>query len=221
MSDVTRFELDAEVRCSDGPCGHLRRVVVDPVARAVTHLVVEPDQRWGLGRLVPVETVETANPQVTLSCTRTEFDDFEHAEESQFLPGASGEMGYGSEQMLFWPYYGLDGLAGFGGNALQPVLHDKVPAGEVEVRRGDQVHATDGNIGRVQGLVIDPKDDHVTHVLLQEGHLWGRKQVAIPISAVETVEDGIRLTLTKDDVQNLPEVDLDHGPLGSSAPLPN
>jgi hypothetical protein len=25
---------------------------------------------------------------------------------------------------------------------------------------------------------------HVTHVLLQEGHLWGRKEVAIPITAV-------------------------------------
>lgn len=129
MSDVQRFELDAEVRCSDGPCGQLRRVVVDPVARAVTHLVVEPAERWGLGRLVAVDTVEAANPEVTLRCTRSEFDSFEHAEESQFLPGPSGEMGYGSEQMLFWPYYGLDiprmdGLAGFGGNAVQPVLHD-------------------------------------------------------------------------------------------------
>lgn len=223
---VTRFELDGEVRCSDGPCGQLRRVVVDPVARTVTHLVVEPAQRWGLGRLVPVDAVDTANPEVTLRCTRTEFDDFEHAEESQFLPGPSGELGYGSEQMLFWAYYGLDGgrtdgLTGFGGNAVQPVLYDTVPVGEVEVRRGDQVHATDGNIGRVQGLVIDRHDHHVTHVLLQEGHLWGRKQVAIPISAVESVDDGIRLTLTKSDVQKLPEVDLHHGPLGSSAPLPD
>lgn len=61
----------------------------------------------------------------------------------------------------------------------------------------------------------------MTHVLLHEGHLWGRKQVAIPISAVEAVDDGIRLTLTKGEVQKLPEVDLDHGPLGSSAPLPD
>ena len=196
-------------------------MVVDPVARAVTHLVVEPAQRWGLGRLVPVDMVEAANPKVTLRCTRTEFEHFENAEESQFLPGPSGEMGCGLEQMLFWPYYGLNGLAGIGGNAVHPILLDRVPVGEVEVRRGEQVQATDGNIGRVQGLVVDPHDHHVTHVLLQEGHLWGRKQVAIPISAVATVDDGIRLTLTKDDVQKLPEVDLDHGPLGSSAPLPD
>jgi hypothetical protein len=67
------------------------------------------------------------------------------------------------------------------------ITYDRVPVGEVEVRRGDHVDATDGAIGRVQGLVIDPSDHHVTHVLLDEGHLWGEKRVAIPISAVTRV----------------------------------
>ena len=42
--------------------------------------------------------------------------------------------------------------------------------------RGDPVHALDGEIGRVQGLLVDPDDHRVTHVLLEEGHLWGRKK---------------------------------------------
>jgi sporulation protein YlmC with PRC-barrel domain len=87
---------------------------------------------------------------------------------------------------------------------------DRVPVGEVEVRRGDHVHATDGSIGRVQGLVVDPSDHHVTHVLLDEGHLWGKKQVAIPIGAVKSVEDDVRLNLTKDQVRELLPIDLDH-----------
>jgi hypothetical protein len=37
----------------------------------------------------------------------------------------------------------------------------------VEIRRGDHVQATDGHIGRVQGLVIDRRSGHVTLVLLQ------------------------------------------------------
>jgi sporulation protein YlmC with PRC-barrel domain len=92
----------------------------------------------------------------------------------------------------------------------QPVTYDTVPLGEVAVRRGEHVHATDGHIGKVQGLVIDPQNHHVTHVLLQEGHFWGHKQVAIPISAVTGVDDGIRLKISKQDVQNLPAVDIDH-----------
>jgi sporulation protein YlmC with PRC-barrel domain len=72
------------------------------------------------------------------------------------------------------------------------------------------VHASDGHVGSLQGLVIDPRDHHVTHVLLQEGHLWGKKQVAIPIGAVTHVAvDDIRLNLTRDQVRDLPPVDLD------------
>jgi hypothetical protein len=52
----------------------------------------------------------------------------------------------------------------------------------------------------------------VTHVLLDEGHLWGEKQVAIPIGLVTGVDCGVRLDLIKDqirDVRDLPKVALD------------
>jgi sporulation protein YlmC with PRC-barrel domain len=87
---------------------------------------------------------------------------------------------------------------------------DTVPAGDVDVYPGEAVCATDGVIGRVRGLVADPASHHVTHVLLEEGHLWGRRQVAIPIAAVTRVGDIIRLTIGKRDVENLPPVDVDH-----------
>jgi len=101
------------------------------------------------------------------------------------------------------------GTAGYLSAGPETVTYDRVPAGEVEVRRGEHVHATDGAIGRVQGLVVDPSDHHVTHVLLDEGHLWGKKRVAIPIGAVTGASDGVRLSLTKDEVGDLPPIDLD------------
>jgi sporulation protein YlmC with PRC-barrel domain len=106
---------------------------------------------------------------------------------------------------------GVGGAVGLGGGTpSQVVTSDTIPLGEVDVRRGDRVHATDGEIGRVQGLVIDPSSRHVTHVLLQEGHLWDRKEVAIPISAVASTADGIRLKIAKQEVQDLPPVNVDH-----------
>ena len=217
MSETTEFTIGSEVACSDGVCGELSRVVVDPIARALTHLVVEPRNRPGAGRLVPIELVDSTAEEIQLRCAMSEFEALEDAEETRFLPGASGAWGYGQGQMLSLPYYGLGmGGMGMGGVGMgidagpQSVTYDRVPAGEVEVRRGEHVHAADGPIGQVQGLVIDPADHHVTHVLLDEGHLWGKKRVAIPISAVTDVKDGVRLNLTKDQVRDLPPVELDH-----------
>jgi sporulation protein YlmC with PRC-barrel domain len=221
VTQQTQFTIGAEVSCTDGVCGEVRRVVVDPVARAVTHLVVEPGRQRGTGRLVPLGLIDAAPEEIRLHCTLAEFGQLDAAEETQFLPGGNGYGAYGPEQALFWPYYNLgiggglaDGMGtGMGvglENASRTVTSDKVPLGEVEVRRGDHVHATDGDIGQVQGLVIDPRDHHLTHVLLQEGHLWGRKEVAIPMSAVTGVDDGVRLSITRQQVQDLPPVDVDH-----------
>jgi len=188
-------------------------VVIDPVARAVTDLVVEPTHRLGLARLVPLRLVEATSPDVLLTCTVAEFEQLDSAEETQFVPGTQGYAAYGPEQVVSWPYVSLGNPYLLGGDlpgVSQTVTYDTVPLGEVEVRRGESVHATDGEIGRVHGLVIDPRNHHVSHVLLQEGHLWGRKEVAIPIGAVTSVEGGIQLSLTKQEVQDLPPVDIDH-----------
>jgi hypothetical protein len=107
MSETTEFSIGSEVACSDGVCGDLRRVVVDPVARTLTHLVVEPRHRPGTGHLVPIDLVASTTEGIQLRCTISEFEALPDAEETQFLPGASGEWGYGQEQMLSLPYYGL------------------------------------------------------------------------------------------------------------------
>ena len=213
MAETTPFTIGTGASCSDGVCGKVTRVVVDPVARAVTHLVVEPRHRHGRGRLVPVGLADATTGEIRLRCTLAEFEKLDPAEETQFLPGTPGYPGYDPEQVAYWPYYdlgaGFDPTGGFV-NIPQAITYDTVPLDEVEVPRGQHVHATDGNIGKVQGLVIDRSSHHVTHVLLQEGHLWGRKEVAIPISAVTDVEDGIHLNITKQQVQDLPPVDIDH-----------
>jgi sporulation protein YlmC with PRC-barrel domain len=214
MAETTPFTIGTDASCTDGVCGEVSRVVIDPVARAVTHLVVEPKGRQGLGRLVPLDLVDATAGEIRLRCTVAEFEKLDSAEETQFVPGTRGYAAYGPEQVLTWPYSSLGGGASVRGDMVtgvsETVTYDTVPLGEVAVRRGERVHATDGDIGQVQGLVIDPSNHHVTHVLLQEGHLWGRKEVAIPISAVTGVDDGIRLNITKHQVQDLPPVDIDH-----------
>jgi len=208
MADVT-FTIGSKAECSDGPCGAILRVVVDPVAREVTHLVIEPEHRSGLGRLVPLDLVAAGAGDVRLRCTREEFEALPPAEETDFLPGGSGFDSYNQHEAYYWPYFGIEGSAEPGvANATGIVTRDTLPPGEVGVRRGERVHASDGEIGKVEGLVVEPAHGHVTHVLLQEGHLWGRKQVALPIGAVKRFGEKITVNLTKREIEDLPAVDL-------------
>jgi sporulation protein YlmC with PRC-barrel domain len=219
MAD-TQFTIGTEASCSDGAVGRLIRVIVDPTVEEVTYLAVEPEHRPDLGRLVPLDLVEFGGAAgvIRLRCTKAEFENLDPAEDTQVIPASDGYGGYGAGQIGYMPYYGLEGGGmavpdiGVGGGAIAPqvVATDSVPLGEVEIRRGDRVQATDGDIGRVQGLVIDPGSRHVTHFLLQEGHLWGKKEVSIPIGAVASTHDGIQLTISKREVQDLPPVDVSH-----------
>jgi sporulation protein YlmC with PRC-barrel domain len=208
MAETTSFTIGAGASGSDGACGEVTRVIVDPLTRTVTHLVVEPKHRHGYSRLVPLDLVDAAAGEIRLRCTLAEFEKLDPAVETRFLPGTDEYQGYDPEHVLIMPYYNIGMAEAYCGP--MTVTYDAVPLDEVEVRRGEHVHATNGQIGRVQGLVIDPDSRHVTHVLLQEGHLWGRKEVAIPISAVTGVDDGIQLNLTKQQVQDLPPVDIKH-----------
>ena len=206
MADTT-FTIGAAAVCSDGPCGEVSRVVVDPVARALTHLVIEPEHRSGLGRLVPLDMVEAGTDDVRLRCTLAEFEKLPAAEETDFLPGGSGYDAYAAHEAYYWPYFGLEGGADPSLALASAVeTRDMLPPGEIGVRRGETVHASDGEIGKVEGFVVDSSQGHVTHVLLQEGHLWGRKEVAIPIGKVENIDQGITVSLTKHEIESLPAV---------------
>ena len=194
MAEAAEFVIGASASCSDGYCGEVSRMILDPADRTVTHLVIEPKHRGEPGRLVPVELASTVGGEVRLGCTLAEFSRLEAADETEFV--ASGGAG---------DVPSPTGMAPMGvPHRLVAVTHDIVPLGETEVRRGEPVHALDGEIGRVEGFAVDPGDHRVTHVLLQEGHLWGRKEVAIPVSAVTGVDDGIRLNITKQQVEDLP-----------------
>jgi sporulation protein YlmC with PRC-barrel domain len=213
--------MGARVLATDGPVGELTAIVVDPVAQAATHVIVTPPHHPALGHLVSLDLVEGDGDPIRLRVTVAEFRRLDSAEDEHVLQVSEGKWAAAHGRTFSFPYYRLAGMAGgSAGSAareLQPGYHylppddmsDRVPLGEVDVRRGDQVHAADGWIGSVQGLVIDPGDRHVTHVLLAEGHLWGHKQVAIPITDASRVGDSIRVELTKDQIEHLPPVRLD------------
>jgi sporulation protein YlmC with PRC-barrel domain len=217
MAGEMLLRIGADASCSDGACGQLSRVIVNPVAREVTHIVVGHKHRNGSGRLVPVDLVDATTDQLRLRCTLAEFEALQPAQETEVVPDLD-PTGHQDPPRSpnFLPVSPAVWLTSGGRGRGRPpapekVTVDSVPFGQVDIRRELTVCATDGEIGQVQGLVVEPGGRQVTHVLLQEGRMLGRKEVAVPIGAVTKIGTlQINLSLSKHQVKDLPSVDTDH-----------
>jgi sporulation protein YlmC with PRC-barrel domain len=210
-----RLELGTPVRCTDATFGELADVVIDPISRRITHLVVRPRHEEGEARLVPVELARGGHDgsEVLLDCAVDEVTKLEPVHEFAYLrlgesPVEDPDWDVGVEDVLALPYYEADPLGPspiFDTNV--GMAYDRVPKGEVEIRRASAVASMDGHdLGQVDGFVVDA-EGQITHLILERGHLWGKREVTIPIGAVATVEtDAVTLSLSKDEVGSLPSV---------------
>lgn len=209
-----RLELGSPVRCSDEVFGELADVVIDPIRKRVTHLVVQPHRQHRLARLVPVELAEAAGgeqPAITLRCTVDEMRRLAPVQEFAYLrlaefPAHDPDWDVGVQDVLALPYYEAVGLGSYAGEADPHVgmSYDRVPKGEVEIRRSSAVTSADGHhLGHVDGFLVD-EEEQITHLVLEHGHLWGRREVTIPIGSVTKVEtDVVTVGLSKDEVGGL------------------
>src|SRR5262245_43488163 len=107
-----RLEIGTRVRCSDGEYGELADVVVDPVRKRVTHLVVHPVPHESESRLVPAELAKAreGEREIELECTLDDAARFESVREGAFLrlgesPAADPNWDVGIEDVLALPYY--------------------------------------------------------------------------------------------------------------------
>ena len=217
---MVRLNLGQAIGCSDGPFGELADVVIDPVKRTITHLVVKPHHHPGLARLIPVELVDTeaGDEQITLRCSGAEAAEHTPVGESATLSmdglsRSDPDWDVGIQDVLAVPSYSPAelGVAPMGYDAPIEVMYDRVPKGEVEIRRDSPVVSSDDHrLGEVEAFLTD--GGAITHIVLRHGHLFGRREVTIPMTAVAKVEtDVVTLNLVKDEVGRLPSVRVRRG----------
>lgn len=189
--------LNARVVCSDGEGGHTVDLLVNPATRAITHVVVHLSGLLGYDVVMPIADVtETTPEQVRVRLSQRELAALPPFQENDAVRLTPGPVGYLGDALLVDPY----------AEVLMPT-HEQIPPGEVAVRRGDPVVASDGKIGQVDGFLTDPRTDQITHLVLREGHLWGARDITIPVMQIERIDDdAVRLKLDKAQVGALPSL---------------
>lgn len=206
-----QLNLNTPVVLADGTTCKLNDIVVDPIDQVVTHLVVTPRHHSYRSRLVPIDDVEAGDDGLHLDCAESEFERYPYVEMTTFI-SMDGEITteddweVGFERVKKMPSYSADyGQAGDAVDDQVEIVYDRIPEKTVEIRRESSVYTTDGGkVGHVDGFATDDAGG-VTHVLLGKGHLWGRRDIAVPIGSVEQIgQDEIWLNLSKDEVDSLP-----------------
>lgn len=199
--------LQAQVECTDGVCGRSEYVLIDPLIDQVTHMVVKEDSSPNTEYIVPVDIISTTIVDtIRLSCSKAELEKMDPFVKIEFVEkmvpvgniGIGGGM-YGMGASFYMPYVTPEI------KVQVPVEHLQIPAGELAMKRGTRVEATDGYVGKVDEFVVNPENGHIIYLVIREGHLWGQKNVLIPLSAMGVADkETVFLKINKDEVESLP-----------------
>jgi sporulation protein YlmC with PRC-barrel domain len=195
------FPLDADVHCTDGRCGRSSYIVINPASEQITHIVVRERRTSRVERLVPVKLVaNTAAEAILLNCSQEEFSKLEPFNQMHFVHGDLPHHATDPSLTMLWPY----------AVPAKRTVDEKIrpiPPGELAVRRGARVRATDGRVGRVDEFLVDPDSGHITHLCLRREHVLGDKQVCIPVSEIDEIKEKVvHLKVDKRVVASLPSV---------------
>lgn len=198
MKDIPLY---AEVKCTDGTCGNSSAIIVDPKSKKVTHIVVRGDT-IPEGRLVGIDKInDTSSMVIQLNCSTSDLGNLERFTETQYV---KTEVPID----VYYDVYNLPYVTPMSTEIVEiPIDEELIPKDELVIHRGATVKAKDGYIGEVGEFMIDPKSGKISHMVLREGNLWGKKEITLPVSAIDKlINDTVYLKLDKESIKMLPEI---------------
>jgi len=213
QSEPMQLRPDMPVDAADGHAGGLADVLVDPVARRVTHLVVRRTHAvHPRSHLVPVEAARVEGDRIRLSWTRDQLAATEPVDETDFVelggwPHSTEEWDVGIVRVISWPRFpGTGRFVETAGPEDTDTLveFDHLPHGTVEIRRESEVFSGEHDlVGHVEGFEVD-RHAAVTHVVVRRHHLLGHDTFAVPVDDIGSITtDAVYLTLLRDQVDAL------------------
>ncbi|MEI2611025.1 MAG: hypothetical protein V9G20_20530 [Candidatus Promineifilaceae bacterium] len=182
------LNMGATVHCTDGQCGHLTKLVLEPDTYIVTHIVVEEGLLFKRARAFPISVVKrTAVQDIYLSISAEQMSNFpEYHEDIVERP----DPVRGGETLLdAGPYMTVSST---------PIIRQKVrqgiPADSTVIERGTVVQNPQGADGKLDSVVIEPESGQITQLVMHQGIIF-TEQKLIPVANVRHIgERSIDLT---------------------------
>ncbi len=152
-------------------------------------------------RLVPIRWVISSTPEVILlDRTTDKFAQLQEFNQTDFIYTDVPHYATDPKMTAIWPYV-------VPARRVIEDTYERISPGELAVRRGASVRATDGSVGRIDEFLVEPESGQITHLVLREGHIWGQKVVTIPISEIDHIDEKVvQLKVDKKNVEDMPTI---------------
>jgi sporulation protein YlmC with PRC-barrel domain len=225
MKDMETYSIGA----TNGVIGQVKDFYFDDDAWVIRYLVVETGA-WLSSRRVLISPIAIGRPNwsektIPVSISQEQVKnspniDTDKPVSRQHEMGYLGYFGYPN----YWGGGGLWG-AGFYPDMLQAGLGNDGSSSESHATRNQQddpnlrsgntimkyyVHATDGDIGHVQGLIVDEETWAIRYLVVNTSNWWLGHQVLIApewIDNVDWLDSKVSVDLTRQAVKDAPEYD--------------
>jgi uncharacterized membrane protein len=184
------ISLGAQVQCTDGYGGNVTRLIVDPLARRLTHLVVQDYTVPAVDHLVPIARVAgTTHDRVRLDCTREILAAREPFAVERYIRSDASD---------YMPLYAVDAFAEFEAEHI-PLVTEHIPPGELAIQAGARVMASDGPVGEVTAFVVEGASGTISSIVVRLGDWPTRREQVIPIAAIGWIGSrALYLTLARE-----------------------
>jgi hypothetical protein len=222
MKDMEDYTIGA----TDGIIGRVRDFYFDDEDWVIRYLVVETadgaPQRKVLISPISIGQPNWSEKILPVSLTKIQVQkspdiDTNKPVSRQHEMGYLGYFGYGA----YWGGGGLWGASPYP-DELQAGLQDaalRTAAGhqsdDVHLRSGNEimryyVHASDGDIGHVQGLIVDEKSWAIRYIIVNTSNWWlGHEVIIAPewIDEVDWLDSKLSINLTRQSIKDSPPYD--------------
>ena len=199
------FNLGAKVQCTDGQCGNLSKLVVDPNNGYITDIIVKKGFLLTTDTVLPITLVENVtDEQIYLSIPSDDISrypayrvtEFEEPAEIPGQPSASVISPFGV-QTITEPAVPM----------VKRKISQGIEAGRQVIDAGMTIRNDEGIIGKVDRVIIDPITGKITHIVINKGLIVSNLTI-IPIAIVESIyNDGIFVLATDQEIEQFPAYD--------------
>lgn len=201
------FKCGAHIHFHDGRGGTLQKLVIDAHTHRVTDLVVEKGFLQKHDHVIPVSAVESVTPdEICLAIDSTQLSHFPEYREVDFMaPLEDWEPSRSpGERILLWaPYPTVYEST----DRSLPMIRRHVVQGienhQISIGRGTLVRNRDGDVGRIDHLLVDRESWKLTHIVISRTFLPYHR--VVPISWIDDMTDEtVHLRGTNTDLDELP-----------------